>query len=58
MQEGLAAGEGDVQRSASHFREDAVPFFDGHIVVRFAPHVARLALGVAAKADADHDAEG
>ena len=57
-QEGFTAGEGDVQRSAPHFSKDAVPLFDGQVVVGFAPHVAGFALGVAAEANADHDAEG
>jgi hypothetical protein len=56
-QEWLAAGESDVKWSSPQLGENAIPFFNAHVVVRLAPDVAGAAFGITAKADTDNDRE-
>jgi len=55
---GFPAGERDVERGVTQVAEDFPPFVNAQVIVRLAPHVAGATLAVAAKADADHEAEG
>ena len=57
-QKGLAAGKGEVERSRTNISKGSVPLLQGHIIVGFAPDIARLALAVATITDADHNGKG
>ena len=57
-QEGFAAGEGHVKGRLAKAGKDAVPLFDGEIIVGFAPDIASATLAVAAIAHANDDRKG
>ena len=57
-QKGFAAGEGQIEGAVAQLGKDAAPLFHGHIIVGLAPHIASLALAIAAKTDANDKAKG
>jgi hypothetical protein len=57
-QERLTAGEGEVEGGVAEVTKHLSPLGQRHVVAGLAPDVAGAAAGVAAKADADHQAEG